>query len=99
MTVYKHAIPDDQRVDNHPVCQDIFLQLFPRFFPQGRNFACKLRANGEMLQHRAGAIPVSRSRLDVVVETIAGVAVSTDILGLLMCNLNIYAFSVRGSSG
>ena len=31
----------------------------------------------------AGGIPVSRSRLDVVVETIAGLAVSTDILGLL----------------
>ena len=32
----------------------------------------------------AGGIPVSRSRLDVVVETIAGLAVSTDIFDLLV---------------
>ena len=32
----------------------------------------------------SGAIPVSRSRLDVVVETIAGLAVSTDIFDLLV---------------
>ena len=31
-----------------------------------------------------GVIPVSRSRLDVVVETIAGLAVSTDIFDLLV---------------
>ena len=31
-----------------------------------------------------GAIPVSRSRLDVIVKTIAGLAERTDILGLLV---------------
>ena len=31
-----------------------------------------------------GGVSVSRSRLDIIVETIAGLTVSTDIFGLLM---------------
>ena len=46
VTIHDDAVPDDQRVDNHPICQDVFLQLFQFFLPKGRDYARKLRVNG-----------------------------------------------------
>ena len=52
VTIHDDAVPDDQRIDNHTICQDVFLQLFQFLLTKRRNLARKLRVNGEMLQHR-----------------------------------------------
>ena len=44
--IHDDAVPDDQRIDYHPVCQDVFLQLLLLLFPKGRDYAHKLRVNG-----------------------------------------------------
>src|SRR5699024_10101407 len=65
------------------------------FCSSSRRGGIMLANSGSMVRCRdigsylsTGVIPVSRSRLDVVVETIAGLAVSTDILRVYLKTQN-----------
>ena len=46
VSIHDDAVPDDQRIDNHTISQDVFLQLLLLLFPKGRDYARKLRVNG-----------------------------------------------------
>ena len=46
VTVHDGANPDIERVDDHAVRQDVFLELFQLFLPKRWNLALKLGVNG-----------------------------------------------------
>ena len=46
VAVHEHTIPDNERVDNNSIRQDVFLELFQLFLPKRRNLVRKLRVNG-----------------------------------------------------
>ena len=57
MTVYDHAIPDDDGIDNFAIVDNVLLQLFQLLKSERRDLALKLRVNLKRIQIHHQTVP------------------------------------------
>ena len=57
MTVNDQPIPDDDRIDNFSIVDDVLLQLFQLLKSQRRNLALKFRVNFKRIQIHHQTVP------------------------------------------